>query len=98
MPTLDREAKRAANRVQMDKRRKIIDAAKDVPCADCGIKYPPAVMDLDHIAGDGMSKRKGSFTRFAMSCGIERLKQEIAKCEVRCANCHRMRHFCPVIA
>lgn len=68
------------------KMRVIKDAAKDVPCADCGIRYPYYVMDFDHVRGEkykAISK---------ISC-ISRLVVEMPKCEVVCANCHRERTF-----
>lgn len=68
----------------------IVNKAKDKPCADCGKRYPPYVMDLDH-RGDkftDVSKMK--------SYSIQRLLAEIAKCDVVCANCHRERTHGPV--
>ena len=72
-------------KVQQDAVKKI----KDVPCMDCGIKYPPYVMDFDHINGDK------SFTigPAVAKIGMEKLQEEIDKCEVVCANCHRERTF-----
>jgi hypothetical protein len=29
-----------------------IDELKRVPCADCGVEYPPFVMDFDHVRGE----------------------------------------------
>lgn len=63
----------------------LIKQAKDKPCADCGVLYPSYVMDFDHL-GDK------DFTIAAYSrWSIVRMKKEIAKCEVVCANCHRQR-------
>jgi hypothetical protein len=68
--------------------RGIIDAIKSqTPCNDCNQKYPPYVMDFDHV--DGKSKS------FTISNGInlseDRLMLEIKKCEIVCSNCHRIR-------
>jgi hypothetical protein len=67
---------------------RIIRSAKNRPCADCGNSYPYYVMDFDHVHGDKKftigDKRKGS---------TERIVAEIEKCEVVCANCHRIRTF-----
>lgn len=32
----------------------LINTVKDVPCKDCGVRYPPYVMDFDHM---GKSKK-----------------------------------------
>lgn len=54
-------------------------------CVDCNEK-DPVVLEFDHVRGVKL---------FSISSGIRRgksisdLTKEIAKCEVRCANCHR---------
>lgn len=59
---------------------------KNVPCKDCGIKYPPYVMDFDHLSDKEflISKMTG--------CGSKKkMMIEAAKCDVVCSNCHRIR-------
>jgi hypothetical protein len=58
------------------------------PCIDCGNRYPFYVMDFDHARGVkefeiriGVAGRKG----------WSRIYDEIAKCDIVCANCHRIR-------
>jgi hypothetical protein len=66
----------------------VINEAKDKPCVDCGNRFPAVAMDLDHVRGTKVmeiSKFRGQKT------SIQRLREEIAKCEVRCAVCHRLR-------
>lgn len=85
------DAKRKAC-IRSSKQRAVIKAlvlaAKCVPCTDCGIQYPPDVMDLDHVRG---TKRfpvsQGRNTGRTKSAILE----EIKKCEAVCANCHRLR-------
>lgn len=63
-----------------------LDALKNHPCVDCGVKYMPAVMEFDHVRGE---------KKFMINMKtIKRpdLEEELAKCELRCANCHRTRH------
>jgi hypothetical protein len=65
-----------------------IRKVKATPCADCGIRYPYWVMDLDH--------RPGTVKLFTVadkyvSYGMATVKAEVAKCDVVCANCHRQR-------
>jgi len=72
--------------------RRAIREAKNVPCADCGRRYPPYVMDFDHRVGE-----KKTFN-LSIAAGQTRLswakmKAEIAKCDVVCANCHRERTY-----
>lgn len=69
--------------------KEYIQALKESqPCADCGLKYPYYVMDFDHL--DGTLKENG--INFLSNTGrIGAVKKEIAKCEVVCANCHRIR-------
>jgi hypothetical protein len=67
----------------------MVNAAKDQPCADCGIRYPHYVMDFDHVRGEKQfniaARYSGRYTSLAA------LIEEIAKCDVVCANCHRTR-------
>lgn len=67
------------------------EAAKAKPCADCGNQYAPWKMDFDHVRGvkiENVSQIARGYT------SIRRLLEEIAKCEVVCAHCHRDRtHF-----
>ena len=69
-----------------NKKDSIITLAKSVPCADCNEPYPSYVMDLDHVRG--VKKFNISSTR---NRSYEDLRNEIAKCDVVCANCHRIR-------
>ena len=67
--------------------REALSSAKSVPCADCGVKYPPYVMDFDHTG-----EKSAALSRMAGNgVGAQRLAAEMAKCEVVCANCHRER-------
>lgn len=67
--------------------REFIDAAKDHPCMDCGVKYKPWQMDFDHL--DPELKRMNVARLSTYSVKI--IEAEIAKCELVCANCHRDR-------
>lgn len=68
--------------------RRIVEAAKSVPCLDCGIQYPPHVMQFDHVRGE-KCLNIGSAT--ARVKNLDALREEIAKCDVVCANCHAER-------
>ena len=68
--------------------RNYLNKIKNVPCMDCGIQYPPYVMDLDHRDPEQKIDNVG---RFISSGSWDKLIQEIEKCDVVCANCHRER-------
>lgn len=55
------------------------------PCVDCGMD-DIRVLDFDHLR----DKESCVSTLATSSYSIERIQQEIDKCEVRCANCHRI--------
>jgi hypothetical protein len=68
------------------KLKKILDGyLVNHPCVDCG-ESDPLVLEFDHVRGKthNVSSMKG-YTK-------KRVLEEIRKCEVRCANCHKRRH------
>lgn len=67
----------------------ILRKAKDVPCADCNVRYPYYVMDMDHLDGDLKVANLSKMTK----TGKAQFLLELAKCEPVCANCHRERTF-----
>jgi Zn finger protein HypA/HybF involved in hydrogenase expression len=58
----------------------------DHPCVDCG-QSDLAVLDFDHLR----DKRANVSTLVQSGVSWDSLADEIAKCDVRCANCHRRR-------
>jgi hypothetical protein len=66
--------------------RRFIEKMKDKPCQDCGKKYPHYVMDFDHL-----KDKDFCISAKLHSKGIIQIANEIKKCEVVCANCHRVR-------
>ena len=58
-------------------------------CLDCKEMYPYWMLDFDHL-----SDKKFNISSYRqMTNSLEVIKEEIAKCEVVCANCHRIRTF-----
>ena len=57
------------------------------PCVDCGIS-DPRVLEFDHVSGE-KKHNIGDMKRLRFSWSS--ILTEIEKCEVRCANCHRIR-------
>lgn len=72
-------------------RKVITDYIKDYlsnnPCVDCK-ESDPIVLEFDHI--DRSTKIK-AVSLLRKTASLDKVKLEIAKCEVRCANCHRRR-------
>ena len=67
-------------------RQEWINTFKDKPCADCGRNFPTCCMDFDHVRGE---KLKGIGRMMTFS--EVRVLEEVAKCKVVCACCHRVR-------
>jgi hypothetical protein len=57
-------------------------------CNDCGYRDHPEALELDHLPG---SKKMKAISAMVGSASKVRLEAELAKCEVVCANCHRVR-------
>lgn len=69
--------------------RAFIRAAKSVPCMDCGGTFDPVCMDFDHRPGETKIANVGTLVHSSMEVVV----REIAKCDVVCANCHRLRTY-----
>ncbi len=59
----------------------------DRRCVDCG-EADPVVLEFDHVSG---TKKANVSTLVAEVISWKRISEEMAKCEIRCANCHRRR-------
>jgi hypothetical protein len=69
-------------------RKAFIDEYKvTAGCVDCGYRDNPVALDFDHVRGEKLFSIGQRF--HVMS--DEKILDEIAKCEVRCANCHRIK-------
>lgn len=88
--TRERAQSRRASALYRRRIRAIFEQAKDRPCADCGRRFPTCAMDLDHVRGTKKFKVSEA-VQAAYTYPIKRVLDEIGKCEVGCANCHRVR-------
>ena len=108
MPLNDPIKQRAASRRHYEKNRdKVIAKAKEYsraarvrtrafirnylktnPCVDCG-ETDAIVLEFDHVRDKDFNIADAARN----GVGIKKLKDEIAKCEVRCANCHRKKTY-----
>jgi hypothetical protein len=85
-------AKNRRNKNRQRKRlRAILWGVKQRPCQDCGGSFHPWVMELDHR--DGAIKVAAVANLVSTGCTDARPFEEIDKCDVVCANCHRMRTY-----
>jgi hypothetical protein len=88
----------ARNRVHLvaQKRRRLDElvawmrSLKDQPCVDCGGTFHPAAMTFDHLPG---VEKRSYIATLARRTSIARMRSEIEKCELVCANCHAVRTF-----
>lgn len=75
---------------ELNKRNKqfIWDYLKVHPCVDCG-ETNPIVLEFDHK--DGCKKINHVSRMVNENNSISKILEEINKCDVRCANCHKIR-------
>ena len=83
---MNERAKRHHKRNKARWMGQFILALKAAPCTDCGQSYPAPVMDFDHICGE---KLHGIGQMWTFS--VARQLAELIKCDIVCANCHRLR-------
>ena len=82
------EAQRLRIRSHRDEMEQWVrDLKESTPCDDCGRRFPHFVMDFDHARGEKI-KGVAEFRRRMM---WEAMRDEIGKCDIVCANCHRVR-------
>ncbi|MES1975847.1 MAG: hypothetical protein V4472_25595 [Pseudomonadota bacterium] len=82
---------RRANNAHGEARRRqkteqIIAYLAEHRCVDCG-EDDPTVLEFDHVRG----KKIRAIASMTVGYSWPMILAEIAKCEVRCANCHRRR-------
>lgn len=65
----------------------LVEYLKTHSCIDCD-ESNPLVLEFDHVRGKKL-ERVSSLVSTGKS--LKSIKAEIAKCEVRCANCHRIK-------
>jgi len=82
-------SKKITDKAYQQSRRDIINKIKmDKGCSVCGYNAHPAALDFNHVRG---------IKEFNVSqdpkVALARLLAEIDKCEVLCANCHRVHTY-----
>jgi hypothetical protein len=75
-------------KVKEEKQEYIRSYLKEHPCIDCG-EADIVVLEFDH--------REPAEKRFNIGClkgwSLKTVQAEVAKCDVRCANCHRRKTY-----
>jgi hypothetical protein len=82
-----REVQRRNRLRTQENRRQLTSYLQAHPCVDCG-EQDLRVLDFDHRDRE---LKRGVVSRMVFRVSWARLEQEIALCDVRCANCHRRR-------
>jgi len=82
-------AKKLTTQAFQKARRDLINKIKiENGCAMCGFAGHPAALDFNHVQGDKL---------FSVSqdpkVALHKLLAEIEKCEILCANCHRVHTY-----
>ena len=77
-----------AQKKDVKSKRLMVSKIKDVPCSDCGGKFPSYCMDFDHR---NPKEKKYVIAWMPPRHGKKRILEEIAKCDIVCSNCHRIR-------
>ena len=58
-------------------------------CMKCGGEFPPYVFDFHHRDPSEKDRSIGTLC----SSSWEKIKVELDKCDLLCANCHRIEHY-----
>ena len=73
------------------KKNEIYSFKKQCKCEKCGYDKCPEALDFHHI---DPNEKEGQIARMITSSyGLDKVKDEIKKCIVLCANCHREFHY-----
>lgn len=80
--------KEIAHREKQRTKRWLAGLKESLGCADCG-ENNHIVLDFDHLRD-----KKYNISRMVHDgFSVKAIKKEIEKCEVVCANCHRIRTY-----
>lgn len=59
-------------------------------CKQCGYDKHPVALDFHH---KDPSKKDEGLARLITTGSMKRIQEELEKCDVLCANCHRILHY-----
>lgn len=74
---------------------RLLVEACNVPCPDCGLRWHPAAMTMDHLNRDGYKNTTGKRVHPGrmIKYPTSLFKKELAKWEAVCSNCHKIREM-----
>ena len=81
--------KRKRKRMKRESRAYLRELKTNTPCVDCGKKFHFCAMDFDHIETKTIEVSR----MIGNQATIEKIKEEVSKCELVCSNCHRVRTY-----
>lgn len=70
--------------------KQLVKEIKTTPCADCKQTFPFYMMEFDHRPGEEKVSTVSALMRHGTR---EQVMNEIRKCDIVCANCHRQRSW-----
>jgi hypothetical protein len=79
------QAKIVRQKQALERTRWLLAYFEEHPCTDCGVR-DPLVLEFDHLRNKAFNIGEGFAERVWKT-----ILEEIEKCEVVCANCHRRR-------
>ncbi len=74
---------------EVNGRKWFIEYKRTLKCSRCGFNHP-AALDFHHIDPSTKSFKMSNISRVEKNKTL--IMEEIKKCEVLCANCHRVEH------
>ena len=77
-----------AQKIRAERIKSFVRSIKDIPCKDCQNSFPFYVMQYDHISNNKVGNIANMVAR---AFSMQTILDEIAKCELVCANCHAIR-------
>ena len=76
------------NRNRTIKKREIWKLKESSGCTDCKEMYPHYMLEFDHLPE---FEKIGSPTQLVANYSLAKALEEVEKCDVVCANCHKIR-------
>ena len=74
---------------KLKRKRIILEHLQSHPCIDCG-ENDIRVLEFDHREE---YKKEMSISEMLRTSKMVTIQAEMLKCDIRCCNCHRRRHF-----